>query len=653
MSMSAANFNSGPQSHSRGNAAAAGRDSMLQRLAERVPGFLYQFRMYPDGRSCFPYASSGVEAIYEVTPEEVEQDATTVFERLHPDDYDRVVESIRVSFERLAPWSLTYRVALPARGVRWLEGQSVPERLPDGSVLWHGHIHDITERVETEQRLAAASQRLALATKAGGVGIWEFDLKTGLMVWDDITCVLHGIEPGTFDGTLDTWLQTLHTDDRDNALTTGKPMERQYRVVHPDGSVRFLQDNGVVQFDANGDPTGMIGVHWDLTDRRALESQLRQAQKMEAIGQLAGGIAHDFNNLLMTILGNLELARGPRAALEDGDRQPLKEAEIAARRAAELTHRLLAFSRRQHINPIRCAMADIVNNALAVLRRTLGEDVAIAFTDLVPDAVVRADAGPIEQCLMNLCINARDAMPNGGEIAITLYRESLKARDAKLELEPGSYVVTRVRDSGAGMSEATLKQVFEPFFTTKEVGKGTGLGLSMVYGTVKQHKGAITVESEVGRGTTFDLYLPEVASAEARAHIVRRSNRAVPGGNETILVAEDEPSLRVLCKRLLERQGYTVILAVDGKDAIRVVDAEADRIDLALLDFLMPGCNGGAVARHLQALRPDMPFLFMTGHTARGENEAVASEFKADVLYKPYQTSDLLYRVRESLDARK
>jgi len=389
----------------------------------------------------------------------------------------------------------------------------------------------------------------------------------------------------------------------------------------------------------------------DITERRQLESQLRQAQKMEAVGQLAGGVAHDFNNLLTVIGGRCYLMLG-KLGPDDALRREVELVRGAAERAARLTHQLLAFSRKQVLEPRVLDLNETVTGIEPLLRRLIGEDIEISVTCGSELGRVKADAGQVEQVILNLSVNARDAMPQGGRLILETANVTLDERAARRapDLAPGSYVVLSVTDSGHGMAAATRAQIFEPFFTTKEVGKGTGLGLATVYGIVKQSGGFIEVESEPGRGASFKVYLPRVEEAVAVPEPAKASGTRLRG-SETVLLVEDDEFLRTFAREILTVQGYVVLEATSPRDALRIQAAHQGRINLLLTDVVMPEMNGRQLADHLKKARPDMAVLFMSGYTGAALSErGEAAEFTGQLLQKPFTPDGLSRRVREVLD---
>jgi PAS domain S-box-containing protein len=390
----------------------------------------------------------------------------------------------------------------------------------------------------------------------------------------------------------------------------------------------------------------------DVTERRVLEQQLRQSQKMEAVGRLAGGIAHDFNNLLMVISGYSEFLL-ERLGAEPHLRGPAQEIASAAERASSLTRQLLAFSRKQMLAPRIVNLNDVATENIKMLTRMIGEDIDLVMVPGPNLWPVRADAGQIEQVIMNLAVNARDAMPSGGKLTIETSNITLDEDSARVQapLPAGDYVMVAISDTGDGMDNETQSHIFEPFFTTKGT-KGTGLGLSTVYGIIKQSGGYIWVHSVVGRGTTFKIYLPRVESTGQAAHVAAPVDyRRVEPGTETILLVEDEPNLRYLARQYLEKQGYKVIEAADGAVAMQIAVAHDKVIHLLLTDVIMPGMNGRELAQRICEIRPNVKVLYMSGYTEDVIGHDGTLEAGVRLLQKPFNLRDLKNIVREVLDA--
>jgi PAS domain S-box-containing protein len=401
----------------------------------------------------------------------------------------------------------------------------------------------------------------------------------------------------------------------------------------------------------DGVPIGVQGIARDVTERKHLEDQLRQSQKLEGIGQLAGGIAHDFNNLLTAINGYSSLAL-QRIEGNASVRTYLEEIKKAGDRAANLTRQLLAFGRKQILQPLPLSLNDIVTDMNKMLQRLIGEDIQLSAKLATDLKRVKADPGQIEQVLVNLIVNARDAMPQGGKLTIETANVELDREyaSAHVGVHPGAYVVLAISDTGTGMNEQVRRQIFEPFFTTKEKGKGTGLGLSTVYGIVKQSGGNIWVYSEPNHGTTFKVYLPALASTPKSSE-VKAAESPIPGGSETVLLVEDEEVVRGLARQILEDAGYRVLVAHQGEEAIRLCIEHAKEIHLLLTDVVMPGAGGKEVADRLASLRPGIKVLFMSGYT----DEAIVHHGVLDpnvkFIQKPFSPVALTKKVREVLDS--
>jgi nitrogen-specific signal transduction histidine kinase/CheY-like chemotaxis protein len=405
--------------------------------------------------------------------------------------------------------------------------------------------------------------------------------------------------------------------------------------------------------EVRGRPLLMLSLCRDITTQKRLEEQLRQSQKMEAIGQLAGGVAHDFNNILTVIHGHASLLAA--SGLDEAGSRSAHQIALAAERAAGLTRQLLTFSRRQLIQPKRLNMNKIVGNMTDMLGRILGEDVALHLNYSTASATVEADAGMMEQVLLNLAVNARDAMPRGGQLSVRISIVDVNEDHVQRhpEARAGRFVCVSKTDTGSGIPPENLSRIFEPFFTTKEVGKGTGLGLATVYGIVKQHQGWVEVESTVGKGTTFRIYIPYVGEEQTQAE-KPTTQITIRGGTETILLVEDEKPVRELVARVLERHGYKLLQAGTGAEAVEVWRSHKDQIHLLLTDLIMPGnMNGRELAEALWMERPELKVIFTSGYSA----DIVGKDFKIEsdlnFLQKPYHPQTLALAVRRCLDGKK
>jgi PAS domain S-box-containing protein len=464
----------------------------------------------------------------------------------------------------------------------------------------------------------------------------------------------------------DHWMRSLHPDDRERVLeqtaaahTRGQGVTYEYRMLARDGEVHWIHDQGLFVRDAEGVATSWQGVLTDITEQKRAEEALRQgearllqSQKMEAVGQLAGGVAHDFNNLLTVINCHTQFLLDATDT-SDPQREDVEEIQRAARRAAALTRQLLAFSRKQLLQPRVLDLNTVVANLEPMLQRLIGEDVHMAMIRAPSYCGVMADPGQLEQVLVNLAVNARDAMPSGGMLTIEVASADFEASAGRWQTVPaGSYNVISVSDTGCGMDDEVQSHLFEPFFTTKKQGKGTGLGLPTVYGIVKQSGGHLWVQSEPGHGSTFRIYLPRVAAEAGRPTPAAAMPQIAAGGSETILLVEDEEGVRALAQRVLERHGYTVLEARHGADALRIAASFDGRIDLVLTDVVMPEMGGREMVEALTASRTDVLALFMSGYTDDDIIRRGLLDPGLAFLQKPFTSNALARAVRDLLDCR-
>ena len=515
---------------------------------------------------------------------------------------------------------------------------------------------DVTERAVAVEALRVTEERMRFALQNANVGIWDMDCATGAVRWSAILEAQYGLPPGTFAGTFEAFIACIHPEDRppvlaivEKATTSGADFSFESRAILRDGAIRWLSGAGSFQPGADGRPVRGVGISQDITERRTLESQNQQLQKMEAVGRLAGGVAHDFNNLLTVILGFCELLMTDLRS-DDPRHADIAEIQKAGTRGAGLTRQLLAFSRKQIIEPTLLDLNVVVAGMQAMLGRLIGEDVTVVVA-LRPDlALVTADRGQVEQVVMNLAVNARDAMPNGGTLTIETANVELDEHYAKVHLavKPGSYVGLTVTDTGTGMTPEVQARLFEPFFTTKESGKGTGLGMATVYGIVMRSGGSVGVYSEVGKGTAFKVYFPQ-ADPGALVEDTPAPLARPHAGTQTVLLVEDEKSLRELSRRLLQRHGYTVLVAADAAEALRLF-REHPSIDVLLTDVVMPGASGPELTRQLMEERPGLRVLYMSGYTEEAIVQHGVIKPGIAFLNKPFTSEALGQKIREVLE---
>jgi two-component system, cell cycle sensor histidine kinase and response regulator CckA len=531
------------------------------------------------------------------------------------------------------------------------------------------------DRAKAELRAAEARYRtlverlpaITYIAELGAGGPWHY-------VSPQIETML-GFSPAEWLSDPMNWMNHIHPDDREVALAAEKLFQEthelfqsEYRMCARDGRLLWFRDEGVL-LQTDGQGLLMQGVMYDITERKRLEDQLRHSQKMEAVGQLAGGVAHDFNNLLMLIQAHNEHLR-ERLAPDDPARKDALGIENAVTRAASLTAQLLAFSRKQVLRPKVLDLNAVLADVAKMLHRLIGENIEVKVVPAPSLGRVKADPGQMEQVILNLAVNSRDAMPQGGRLTIETRDVELDENDSRSHegAPAGKYVMLTVSDSGSGMDTETQAHIFEPFFTTKAPGKGTGLGLATVYGVVKQSDGWIWVDSEPGRGTKFNIHLPrveesrredsrgkesEAEESQAQAQLASKTVLAqatAPKGTETVLVVEDQDGIRDIVRESLRRNGYNVLIAVDGNEALQMASVYSDPIHLLVTDLVMPNIGGRELAQRLTPLRPRMKVLFMSGYSEHSALNIEATNQPATILQKPFSLDALARNVRRVLD---
>jgi two-component system cell cycle sensor histidine kinase/response regulator CckA len=569
---------------------------------------------------------------------------------LHADDRSMVDTTVRRAFEIREPFAFDHKIIWPDGSEHWLHLRGDVVLGDDGAVVrMVGSSQDITERKRVESELRQQAHIVDTISDA----VIVMDADGNVTDWNPAATRIFGYTKAEMLGQA---LRLLNApprgDEQDREIRAAFEREGRWAgeipFVRKDGTGGVVDAIVAVQHDAQGRPTSIISVSRDVTERRRLEAQLQQAQKMEAVGRLAGGIAHDFNNMLTAVKAYTEFLLED---LEEADprRTDVQEIAKAADRAASLTRQLLAFSRKQVLQPRPLNLNEVVEGMEKMLRRLIGEDLHIV-TRLDPDLhLVEADPSQIEQVMMNLVVNARDAMPNGGVLTIETRNVTLEQAEPAWGIQPGAYASLTITDTGVGMDADTRANAFEPFFTTKPVGHGTGLGLSTVYGIVKQSGGHVVVYSEPGYGSTFKVYLPQAEAVDADP-VLGPTVARFPRGNETVVLVDDDEGVRAVSRRILLRAGYTVLSAADGVEAMRLISESAAPVHVLITDVVMPGLGGRELVAHVRETHPDLRVLFVSGYTEEGIRRHGVLDTESAFLEKPFTPERLAQTVREVLD---
>jgi two-component system cell cycle sensor histidine kinase/response regulator CckA len=575
-------------------------------------------------------------------------------DRVHPEDRARVHEVVREVLAHPGNSRLVDLRLFREDGTQLTAGAQFTNLLDEPTVSAIViNFRDISDRVRTSTALRESESRFREIAEHIKEAFFDVEIATGKILYQGPTWSEIWGRPMSEGYDADIWFDSVHPDDQASIVSSqasvkaGRSDEATFRVLRPDGATRWVRARVFPVLDSTGLPCRLVGVAEDVTALHHAEEQFIQAQKMEAVGRLAGGVAHDFNNLLTVVLAEAEFTR---AMMPNGssEAESLENIRDAAQKAATLTRQLLLFSRKQLSEPVTLDLNDVVTDTGKLLRRLIGEDIRLDIVLNPEAAIVRVDRGHLDQVLTNLAVNARDAMPNGGEISVEVATETVSPRRAADlgGISPGSYVTILVSDTGHGIPAAIRDHIFEPFFTTKESGKGTGLGLATCLGIVEQAGGHIEVASRIGIGTEFTIYLPRIASAST----TDESSCNVEGGSESILLVEDEEGVRRVATRILRGLGYDVSEACDVPEALGVVKHHGKPFDLLLTDVVLPGLGGRDLAEFLSASAPQTKVLFVTGYTNDVLLQQRLEEHDAAILQKPYTRETLGRRVREALD---
>jgi len=655
----------------RATAALRDAEAKYRQLVEEVPAISYVAEAGAFGP--FLYMSPQVSTILGYKADECIADSRFWWDHLHPDDRPRALQEDTWEEGRL--FQVEYRMRNQDGRKVWLRDEAIIVRDPQTEKrLTRGVLIDITEQKQAAEALRESEERYRTFVEQSSEGIYRMEYDPPIPCHLSVDEQLDfGFRHGFMAECNDAMAKMYGRDSAreligkklSEFLILRDPVTMRFMAAFIEGGYR-ISDQESIELDAQGRRrifrNTMVGTivnnHWvrtwgitrDVTERLHLEEQLRNAQQLEAVGRLAGGIAHDFNNILSIIMGHGELLEA--SGINEQARSGLEQMRHAAERAASLTQQLLAFSRKQVLQPKVLDLNKTVSDLQKMLTRVIGEDIEMTAKLHPALMTVKADPGQVEQVLMNLAVNARDAMPQGGKLTMETINLAVSPEQARdLDIPTGWYVMLQVTDTGHGMDAATVSHVFEPFFTTKPVGKGTGLGLATVYGIVKQSGGTIQVESEPGLGTTFRIYLPAAEGAHA-TQLPPVVVTTVAGGTETILIAEDEPDLRELTRIFLEGYGYKVLVAGNADAALQVSEQSGEPIHLLLTDVIMPGMSGPQLAEKILSKRPQTKIVYMTGYTDDMVVQHRVLEPGVQLLQKPFTKSELALKVRATLDAR-
>lgn len=649
-------------------------EEQLRQITAQVPGMVFVVHVAPDGRREYRFVSSGVRDIYGFDPEDLMRDPMLIARYRHPDDQAVLEQDMEQIRQGPVDLGGEFRIVMPDGQIRWIYRRSCTVSSDASGFLRVGVLLDITGRKQAEAALHESEALWKLAMDSTGDGVWDWNLATGEEFFSCRIQTMFGFDEGELANLAEALDSRTHPDDVAQMLTDRQahfdghtPVYRnEHRVRCKDGSWKWVLSRGmVIARNAAGQPLRMVGTHTDITElkqaeaqQHVLEAQLRESQKMEAIGTLAGGVAHDFNNLLAAILGNLALARedvGPDHLAQES----LQEISRAAIQARQLVQQILTFSRRQTQAMRQQPLTPLVQETLGLLRSLLPAGARLDTLLSKAPLVVNSDATQVQQVLINLCSNAWQALEGRtGVISVALEAARLDAAQALQlgNLPAGAYACLSVTDNGPGMTAETQRRLFEPFFTTKPPGAGTGLGLAVVHGIVKAHRGAIAVHSQPGEGTRFDVYLPLAGEAEA----LQPAPEAVPAPGPNVSEADgrhvvyidDYEAMVFLVGRLLRKQGFRVTTFESGEAALAWLRTHDDPIDLVVTDQNMPGLSGVEVVREIGRLRPGQRVAIVSGHVNDQLLAEAAAAGVSDVLGKQDSMDALGEAIRQLLEAR-
>ncbi len=587
----------------------------------------------------------------------------SVPELLHPDDLEKSFEIREKALQGSKVFHFNNRYRHKNGSWRWLTWNGVYCPIDQ---LFYCLATDTTDQLNMEKRLRLSERRLATAQQIANIGSWELDLSnledinSNPLYWSDQAYRIFGFEPGKVEASNELFFKSVHPDDRDKitkavaeALRTQTNYDLEHRIVLPNGTERIVHELSQIVFDEkSGAPVLMAGTVQDITEKKKLLNQLTAAQKMESLGRFTGGIAHDFNNMLTAIYGNLD-AMALLLAENHPATKYLKSIQTTARRAEELVDQLMAFSRQRALAPTVQDLNALIVETTKILSRVLGADIEVTVSTLASLGKIEVDPSQVTQIVLNLALNARDAMPKGGTLSLATSQVNV-SEYSSLNLRPGNYARLTVTDTGHGMTPDVLEKIFEPFFTTKQPGKGTGLGLSTVYGIVRQSGGMILVESQPSKGTKFEIFLPITTNVVASEGTVSAGakQRLLLGKGQSILLVEDERELRLILQETLEQNGYIVRAVNCGKSALASINDPATKIDLLLTDIGLPGINGVDLIRQARLIRPKIPVVCMSGYLPEGI-DFPAGDPSTLHLSKPFSFAAVVEQVHQLLELAK
>lgn len=628
-----------------------------------IPGIMFARALLRDGQWLLLYVSQSSRDLLEIEPDDIMANNHALPALIHPEDRDRLIRSLKESAETIFPWREEFRY-MRKNAERWCECISYPAKQQNGDIIWDSIILDITECRRTKESAWKDKEIYLSILETMDEAYAEYDLKGAITFFNHAVIKLLGYERDELMG-MD--YRKYHTNETAKYMKevfsriyrTGEPAFLvDYDIIRKDGTSRTCQMNAALMNNYAGKPIGFRTLVRDITERRKAEEektkireQLLQAQKMESVGRLAGGVAHDFNNMLTVILGYAEMMKS-RMLPNDPFLSDIIEIEKAASRSRDITRQLLAFSRKEIIMPRPVDLNSLIAGTQKTLLRLIGEDIDLRFKPGDNLWKIKVDPSQIEHLLINLAVNARDAMPNGGILSIETENIRLLESECHLPFEalPGHYVLLKVTDNGMGMDQEIMSHLFEPFFTTKEKGKGTGLGLATVYGIVCQNEGYIDVISKPEKGAAFRIYIPR--NVEDSITEERKEETALEQETGMILLVEDDEMVRAMITSMLETIGYTVMAFSNPQDALSFYSRKTIQADLVVTDVVLPQMNGKELGDRIAALGSDTKILFMSGYSANVIAHRGVLEEGVHFIQKPFSMNDLAYKVREAIKGR-